>query len=121
MRSTNLAVNLNSYTPHVVSFTLERDPQVQSVLHITLHDALGIPNRSDFKKVVLDEIERGVTVLVIDCQQCGYIDPTGLGVLVSLRKKCHGLGGSVSLTHLNDDLKTLFALTHLDTLFDIGS
>ena len=44
----------------------------------------------------------------------------GLGVLVSLSKKIREQGGELRLANLNDDLKTLFELTKLDTLFQIS-
>ena len=41
------------------------------------------------------------------------------GVLVSLSKKIRDEGGDLRLAGLNEDLKTLFELTKLDTLFAI--
>jgi anti-sigma B factor antagonist len=41
-------------------------------------------------------------------------------VLVSLSKKIREQGGELRLANLNDDLKTLFELTKLDTLFQIA-
>jgi anti-sigma B factor antagonist len=52
--------------------------------------------------------------------QTGYIDSSGLGVLVSLSKRIRELNGDLRLSNLNDDLKTLFELTKLDTLFQIA-
>ena len=44
----------------------------------------------------------------------------GDDVLVSLSKKIREQGGELRLADLNDDLKTLFELTKLDTLFAIA-
>jgi len=41
-------------------------------------------------------------------------------VLVSLSKKIRDEGGDLRLAGLNEDLKTLFELTKLDTLFAIA-
>ena len=41
-------------------------------------------------------------------------------VLVSLSKKIREQGGELRLSSLNDDLRTLFELTKLDTLFKIA-
>jgi anti-sigma B factor antagonist len=57
---------------------------------------------------------------VIDFAQTGYIDSSGLGVLVSLSKKIREQGGELRLSSLNEDLRTLFELTKLDTLFRIA-
>ncbi len=44
---------------------------------------------------------------------------TGLGVLVSMSKKIREAGGELRLAGLNEDLRTLFELTKLDSLFAI--
>jgi anti-sigma B factor antagonist len=41
-------------------------------------------------------------------------------VLVSLSKKIREKGGELRLSNLNEDLRTLFELTKLDTLFYIA-
>jgi anti-sigma B factor antagonist len=74
----------------------------------------------ELKQKVLDELERGERKFLIDFSQTGYIDSSGLGVLVSLSKKIREQGGELRLANLNDDLKTLFELTKLDTLFQIA-
>ena len=56
---------------------------------------------------------------VVDFASTGYIDSSGLGVLVSLARKIGEAGGQIRLAALNEDLKTLFQLTKLDTLFEI--
>ena len=66
------------------------------------------------------ELEKGEKKFLIDFSQTGYIDSSGLGVLVSLSKKIREQGGELRLANLNDDLKTLFELTKLDTLFQIA-
>lgn len=40
--------------------------------------------------------------------------------MVSLAKRMRELGGDLRLANLNDDLRTLFELTKLDTLFQIA-
>jgi len=68
---------------------------------------------------VLDALEGGAKKFVIDFSRTGYIDSSGLGVLVSLSKKIREQGGDLRLAGLNEDLQTLFELTKLDTLFSI--
>jgi len=79
-----------------------------------------VGNRQELKQKVLDELERGGRKFLIDFTKTGYIDSSGLGVLVSLSKKIREQGGELRLSNLNDDLKTLFELTKLDTLFQIA-
>ncbi len=77
-------------------------------------------NRQELKQQVLEQWEGGDRKFVIDFSNTGYIDSSGLGVLVSLSKKIREQGGELRLSSLNDDLRTLFELTKLDTLFRIA-
>jgi anti-sigma B factor antagonist len=90
---------------------------------ITIFDVEGqliVGNRQDLKQKVLQELESGGRKFLIDFTGTGYIDSSGLGVLVSLSKKIREQGGELRLAALNDDLRTLFELTKLDTLFQIS-
>ncbi|MCE2940248.1 MAG: STAS domain-containing protein [Gemmatimonadota bacterium] len=90
---------------------------------VTIVDVDGqliVGNRQELKQRVLDELDKGERKFLVDFEKTGYIDSSGLGVLVSLSKKIREQGGALRLANLNDDLRTLFELTKLDTLFDIA-
>ncbi len=90
---------------------------------VTVLDVEGqliVGNRQELKQKVLDELESGEKRFLIDFDRTGYIDSSGLGVLVSLSKKIREQGGELRLANLNEDLRTLFELTKLDTLFRIA-
>ena len=80
---------------------------------------LTINNRGEFKERVLARVADGDTDFVIDFSEADYIDSSGLGVLVSLSKHIRDAGGRLTLAGLNEDLQRLFALTRLDSLFEI--
>ena len=65
-------------------------------------------------------LERGDRRFVLDFSGTGYIDSSGLGALVSLARKVREEGGDLRLSGLNEDLRSLFELTKLDTLFAIS-
>jgi anti-sigma B factor antagonist len=88
---------------------------------IDVEGQLIVGNRQELKQKVLEELEAGARKFLIDFSNTGYIDSSGLGVLVSLSKKIREQGGELRLASLNDDLRTLFELTKLDTLFHIAS
>jgi anti-anti-sigma factor len=89
------------------------------VLIVEVDGQLIVGNRQEFKQRVLDALDGGERKFVVDFTRTGYIDSSGLGVLVSLSKKIRDEGGELRLAGLNEDLKTLFELTKLDTLFAI--
>ena len=78
---------------------------------------LIVGNRQLLKEQVLDQLERGDRKFRLDFSKTDYIDSSGLGVLVTLSKKIREQGGQLSLVSLSEDLRTLFELTKLDTLF----
>src|SRR6058998_2012331 len=84
------------------------------VVVVDVEGQLIVGNRQELKQKVLDELERGEKKFLIDFSQTGYIDSSGLGVLVSLSKKIREQGGELRLANLNDEL------TKLDTLFQIA-
>ena len=97
--------------------------QVSQSGGITLVEVEGqliVGNRQELKQQVLERLEAGDRKFVIDFTNTGYIDSSGLGVLVSLSKKIREQGGELRLSSLNEDLRTLFELTKLDTLFRIA-
>jgi anti-sigma B factor antagonist len=90
---------------------------------VTVVDVEGqliVGNRQELKQSVLEQLEGGDRKFIIDFVNTGYIDSSGLGVLVSLSKKIREQGGELRLSSLNEDLRTLFELTKLDTLFRIA-
>ncbi len=101
-----------------MSFTIRKHGDVCVV---DVDGQLIVGNRQELKQKILDELERGERRFLVDFSQTGYIDSSGLGVLVSLSKKVRESGGDFRLASLNDDLRTLFELTKLDTLFQIAT
>jgi anti-sigma B factor antagonist len=101
-----------------MSFSLQKDKR--GVVVVGVDGQLIVGNRQELKQRVLDALEGGGRRFVVDFTRTGYIDSSGLGVLVSLSKKIREQGGELRLAGLNEDLQTLFELTKLDTLFAIA-
>lgn len=100
-----------------MSFRITKQGDVSIV---AIEGQLIVSNRQELKQKMLEELEGGARKLLVDFSQTGYIDSSGLGVLVSLSKKIREQGGALRLAGLNEDLRTLFELTKLDTLFQIA-
>ncbi|HWP36111.1 MAG TPA: STAS domain-containing protein [Gemmatimonadales bacterium] len=101
-----------------MSFTLRKDPR--GVVVIGVDGQLIVGNRHELKQKVTEALDAGERKVLVDFTNTGYIDSSGLGALVSLSKKLRDAGGELRLAGLNEDLRTLFELTKLDTLFNIG-
>lgn len=84
---------------------------------IRIGSQLIVGNRQQLKEKVLEQLERGDRKFIVDFYKTDYIDSSGLGVLVTLSKKIREEGGELSLASLSGDLRTLFELTKIDSLF----
>ena len=100
-----------------MTFSIER---LGEVTVVDVDGELTVTNRGELKERVLARISEGDDAFVIDFSKTGYIDSSGLGVLVSLSKRIREENGRLKLAGLNQDLRTLFELTKLDTLFQIA-
>jgi len=69
---------------------------------------------------VQEALDHNERKFLVDFSKAGYIDSSGLGALVSISKKVREQGGELRLSGLNEDLRSLFELTKLDTLFAIS-
>ena len=101
-----------------MSFSVRTDSG--GVVVITVDGQLIVGNRHELKQKVTDALAGGSRKFLIDFSSTGYIDSSGLGVLVSLSRKIREADGDLRLAGLNEDLRTLFELTKLDTLFTIA-
>ncbi len=99
-----------------MSFSIDRENDVTIV---DVDGELTVSNRGELKERVLARLEQGDRNFIIDFARSGYIDSSGLGVLVSLSRRIRESQGRLRLAGLNQDLRTLFELTKLDTLFQI--
>jgi phosphate acetyltransferase len=101
-----------------MSFSVKKDPK--GVMVLTVDGQLIVGNRHELKQKITDALEAGDRKFLIDFTNTGYIDSSGLGVLVSLSRKIREMDGELRLAGLNEDLRTLFELTKLDSLFNIA-
>src|SRR5437899_10922929 len=68
-----------------MSFSLQKDKR--GVVVVGVDGQLIVGNRQELKQKVLDALDGGARKFVIDFTKTGYIDSSGLGVLVSLSPK----------------------------------
>ncbi|MCK5446488.1 MAG: STAS domain-containing protein [Gemmatimonadetes bacterium] len=94
--------------------------ELNGITIVEVGGELIVGNRHELKEKVIERLEAGDRQFLIDFTSSSYIDSSGLGVLVSLSKKIRESGGVLRLAGLSEDLRTLFELTKLDTLFQIA-
>lgn len=73
---------------------------------------------SDFKAKLIDFLDNGDKVIVINLSQVDFIDSSGLGAMVLILRRI-GTDGKVKLCKLNESVRSIFELTRLDEVFEI--
>ena len=101
-----------------MGFSQSKDPS--GVTLVQAEGQLIVGNRQELKELVQAALDRNERRILIDFSRTGYIDSSGLGALVSISKRVRETGGHLRLSGLNEDLRSLFELTKLDTLFAIA-
>jgi len=92
------------------------DPAAKRVV---IPSELSVQTRQKLKMDVVDMIAAGHARIVLDAAQCGYVDTSGLGVLVSLNKKCREAGGWLLIEGLNEEMRFFIAHVNLDSVLTI--
>ena len=80
---------------------------------------LTLRSGAELKELLAERVEQGERQFVFDFAETEFIDSAGLGALISMSKLVHGREGTMRLMRLNDEMRRLFELTKLDTLFDV--
>ena len=57
--------------------------------------------------------------LEIDCEQLEYISSAGLRFFMQLKRESEAKGGSIRITHLNEDVNDIFRMSGFQNLFTI--
>lgn len=79
----------------------------------------SVDEATEFREKVNELIDKGEKYFQLDFSKCEFVDSTGLGVLVSIHKKCTDLNGELVLCSINNRVLKLFNLTRLDQVFNI--
>lgn len=73
----------------------------------------------ELKQAILDCIADRKADIYLDATDMGYIDSTGLGVLVSSLNKVREYEGSMTIKGLKPHIRRIFHLTGLDGAFGL--
>ncbi len=95
--------------------TTERD----DVVVVTVSGEVDVYTAAQLRSALEDQIAAGHTALVVDLQDVGFIDSTGLGVLVGRLKTVKVVGGRLSVVCTNERILRLFGITGLDKVLPV--
>jgi len=95
---------------------IETKSEAGSLVVLLRDDHLGADVAAEFKRQVMGQLSAGVCVVLMDISQVSFIDSTGLGALVALRKRL-GDSGVLAICGAQPLMLELFQLTRLNKIF----
>jgi anti-sigma B factor antagonist len=79
-------------------------------------DAVTVPDIRPTVDAIVNEQRK---VIEVDLSSLRLIDSSGVGVIVSLYKRCNAYGGTVRVSGVKDQPLTIFRLLKLDRVFSL--
>jgi anti-sigma B factor antagonist len=92
-----------------------------SVCTITLDGEVDVYTAPRLKEELVGLIQGGCTHLIVNLERVGFIDSSGLGVLVSALRRAREKDGAVRIVCTRDNVLKIFRITGLDKVFPIFS
>ena len=91
----------------------------QSYLVVAVSGEVDLYTAPALHEAIRDCVEEGFGPLVIDLTEVGFMDSTGLGVLVDGLNRCRERDRELLVVCDRASLLGLFRITGLDTVFDL--
>jgi anti-sigma B factor antagonist len=96
------------------------DPQ-GDVCNIILKGELDVYSAPRLKQDLNTRIDSGCTKLILNMEGVGFVDSSGLGVLVSALRRAREHDGGVRIVCTKENILKIFRITGLDKVFPIFS
>lgn len=88
---------------------------------VTLDGEVDVYTAPKLKEELVAAIEGGCADVIVDLERVGFIDSSGLGVLVSALRRARERDGVVRIACTRDNILKIFRITGLDKVFPIFS
>ena len=86
---------------------------------LTVEGEVDVTTAPRLRTELSSRIERGCTHVIIDLEKVGFIDSSGLGVLVGALRRAREKNGDLRIVCTKDVILNLFRITGLDKAFTI--
>ena len=86
---------------------------------VRLPERLMMADAADARTQLKEILTRGSGTLIVDMSRTAFVDSSGLGVLVCGLQTARTKGGDIYLIGMSSNVRALFELTRLHTVFQI--
>ncbi len=90
--------------------------QLDGITVFQVSGEINISTSPELRKQFEKQLPKKV---LVNLENVGYIDSSGLATLVEILKKTRSQGGSLGLSGMSNKVRSLFEITKLDKLFTI--
>ncbi|XKF14210.1 anti-sigma factor antagonist [Knoellia locipacati] len=91
----------------------------EDVVIVTVAGEVDVYTAPQLRSVLEERAAADQTRIVVDLQGVGFLDSTGLGVLVGRLKAVRKLGGTLHVVCTDERILRLFAITGLDQVLPV--
>lgn len=93
--------------------------QSDGVCTMSLSGEVDVYTAPRLKESLVEQVESGCTRIIVDLDGVGFIDSSGLGVLVGGLRRAKERDGTIRLVCTRDNILKIFRITGLDKVFAI--
>jgi|LGVF01.2.fsa_nt_gb anti-sigma B factor antagonist len=86
---------------------------------IYINGEVDIYTVGKFRKPIKEMIEADVSEIILNCSDLSYMDSTGIGVLIELRKITMDKGQEIVVLNPRPNIKNLLRITGVDKIIKI--
>jgi anti-sigma B factor antagonist len=111
-------------TEDLVKFSIaQRDGSEDGVVFVSVQGELDLSTAPQLRAQLFTAIREGASGLIVDLDECPFIDSTGLGVLCHAARRMRGADGRSALVVVSgqQQVERVFRLTRVDTLVPLFS
>ncbi|MDJ0567999.1 MAG: STAS domain-containing protein [Pleurocapsa sp. MO_192.B19] len=76
---------------------------------------------NNLRREILDLIDSGVKIVLVDLQDISFMNSSGMGALVATLKAVKASEGQLALCSLSDQVRIIFELSRMDRIFQVYS
>lgn len=97
----------------------QKEIEGEVVIEIVLTDRATVTESEIFRRILMKDIDEGWRKIVIDLEECSFMDSTFLGTIIIGLKTINKLNGELKLANVHGDALAMLDLSNTRKIFQI--